>query len=379
MARFTVVYSLAATDSADARKQAFDLAVEQTLEFPHDLVTDPHIRDEIVGRVEALEPLPSGRFQVTVSYDEATAGLEFTQFLNVVFGNTSLKPGVRVESLAPTAAQTAAFRGPQFGVEGLRHLLGVHHRPLLCSAIKPMGLSVASLADLAHRFALGGIDFIKDDHGLADQAFSPFQQRISACMEAVRRANLQTGRRCLYIPNVTADGSQTLARARFAKQAGAAAIIISGALTGLSTLREVALDPQVGLPVFFHPALSGCYTISPTSGFSHFAFFGQLLRLACADAIIFPNFGGRFSFSREECAAIAAGCRSPIPAVRTALPAPGGGLGFHNVRDLINFYGRDAVFLMGGGLFRHNPDLTRSVADLLQLVEDEVAATPHAD
>ncbi len=372
MARFTVLYSLAAADLEDARRQAFDLGVEQTIEFPHDLVTDDYIRDEIVGRVEAVEALSAGRFQATLSYDEATAGLEFTQFLNVVFGNSSLKPGVRVEALAPTAAQTAAFQGPRFGVEGLRGLTGVQHRPLLCSAIKPMGLGVPALADLARRFALGGIDLIKDDHGLANQAFSPFEERITRCLEAVAAANRQTGRNCLYIPNVTADGCQTLARARFARKAGAAAVIVSGALTGLAGLREVALDPQVGLPVFFHPAFCGTYTISATAGFSHFAFYGQLLRLACADAVIFPNFGGRFSYSREECAAIALGCKSPVPAVRPAFPAPGGGLNFHNVADLINFYGKDAIFLMGGGLFRHNPDITRSVADLVQLVEDEV-------
>jgi ribulose-bisphosphate carboxylase large chain len=242
---------------------------------------------------------------------------------------------------------------------------------MLCSAIKPMGLSVSALADLARRFALGGIDFIKDDHGLADQAFSPFEERLRRCLDAVAEANAGTGHRTLYIPNVTADGSQTLQRARLARRAGAAAVIVSGGLAGLATLREVALDPEVGLPVFFHPAFSGSLTVNPDCGFSHYAFFGQLLRLACADAAIFPNFGGRFSFSRQDCAAIAAGCRQPLGPILPSLPAPGGGLGFHNFAELISFYGADAVFLIGGGLFRHNPDLSRSVAELLALVERE--------
>ena len=41
-----------------------------------------------------------------------------------------------------------------------------------------MGLSVEDLADLAYRFALGGIDLIKDDHGLADQRFCRFEDRV---------------------------------------------------------------------------------------------------------------------------------------------------------------------------------------------------------
>ena len=39
-------------------------------------------------------------------------------------------------------------------------------RALTCSALKPQGLPAAALADLARRFAQGGIDYIKDDHGL---------------------------------------------------------------------------------------------------------------------------------------------------------------------------------------------------------------------
>ncbi len=395
MARFHVEYTLAATDIDDARRQAFDIAVEQTIEFPHDLVTDPYIRDEITGRVESVEPCGTledperakrvegfegfevpltPRFLVQISYDEDTCGAEFSQFINVVFGNTSMKPGVRVESIHLTAAQAAVFQGPRFGVDGIRDIVGVHHRPLLCSAIKPMGLDTATLADMAYRFALGGIDFIKDDHGLADQRFSRFADRVPRCMDAVERANRQTGRKCLYIPNVTGDGGQTLERARFARREGASAVIVTGALAGLSTLREVALDPDVGLPVFFHPAFCGSYTVNPESGFSQGAYYGQLLRLACADAVIFPSFGGRFTFSREQCAAIVDGCRGPMPGIRPALPAPGGGMTFGNFADSIAFYGRDAIFLIGGGLFRHDPDITRSVADLLALVESESQA-----
>lgn len=373
MARFSVLYSLGATDVEDAARQAFEIAVEQTIEFPHDLVTDRFIRDEVTGRVESVDgPLPdSGRFHVLISYDEVTCDFEFTQFVNVVFGNTSMKPGVRVESINPTAAQLAAFRGPGFGVQGIRDIIGVRDRPLLCSAIKPMGLDTVTLADMAYRFALGGIDFIKDDHGLADQRLSRFEDRVSACMESVSRANRETGRRCLYIPNVTADGAETLNRARFARRAGASAVIVSGALTGLSMLRAVATDPDVGLPVFYHPAFGGAYMVSETSGMSQRAFYGQLLRLACADAVIFPSFGGRFTFNRAQCAEIVAGCGEEMPGIRPSLPAPGGGMNFGNIPESIEFYGTDVIFLIGGGLFRHDPDITKSVSDLLSLVESE--------
>ena len=50
-----------------------------------------------------------------------------------------------------------------------------------------MGLSATDLAELAYRFALGGIDLIKDDHGLTNQPFCPFEERVRRCAEAVAR------------------------------------------------------------------------------------------------------------------------------------------------------------------------------------------------
>ena len=82
----------------------------------------------------------------------------------------------------------SSFRGPRFGVRGLRKLLSVKYGPLLMTALKPMGTSSDKLAEMAFAFALGGIDIIKDDHGLANQVYAPFEERVTKCAQAVRRA-----------------------------------------------------------------------------------------------------------------------------------------------------------------------------------------------
>jgi ribulose-bisphosphate carboxylase large chain len=56
------------------------------------------------------------------------------------------------------------------------------------------GSSTAALAEMAYQLALGGIDVIKDDHGLANQTWSPFEQRVTACCAAVAKANQETGK-----------------------------------------------------------------------------------------------------------------------------------------------------------------------------------------
>ena len=94
--RFRVVYHLGGSEAA-ARAQAEDLCVEQTIEFPADLVKGGDIRDHILGRIESLLPLEGERWEAVISFAIEITGFELTQLLNVVFGNFSLKPGVRVE------------------------------------------------------------------------------------------------------------------------------------------------------------------------------------------------------------------------------------------------------------------------------------------
>jgi ribulose-bisphosphate carboxylase large chain len=366
-ARFSVIYSFTGTKK-EALEKAKTLCVEQTIEFPFELVTDKYIKQNIVGRISSFKKRGKKYF-AEISYLNDTAGGEFTQFLNVVFGNSSIKPGIRVEKLLPSKHIFDIVRGPRFGAAGIRKLTGIYDRPLLCSALKPMGLSVKELADMAYKFALGGIDIIKDDHGLANQPFSPFEKRVEAVCKAVNKADKETGRRTLYAPNVTADWAGSQARAKFAKSAGAKSLILSPGLAGFETLRTIAEDNSIGLPVFSHPAFLGSFVVNPDSGFSHYAFFGQLMRMCGADAAIFPNYGGRFSFSMDECASIAEGCTDEFGGLKPILPGPGGGMTMERIPAIKKFYGNDVVFLMGGGLFSAGKDLSENCRSFGKLVE----------
>ncbi len=366
--RFSVIYRLTGSE-AEARGKADDICIEQTIEFPADLVPDDDIRRQIFGRIESFRPLDGGAFEAVISYAVEISGFELSQLLNVVFGNISLKPGIRVERLALPDSLLQAFKGPRFGRDGWRELLNAPRRPLLCSALKPMGLSAAALAEMAYKFALGGVDLIKDDHGLANQSFSPFKERVERCVEAIDRANRESGHHCAYIPNITGPANELTERAIFAKETGAGAIMAAPGLIGLDSVRMLADDDRINLPIMSHPAFQGSYITSPDNGFSHFALYGQVSRLAGADATVYPNWGGRFSFSKEECASIVAGTAAPLGQLQPIFPAPGGGMTMKRVPEMLDVYGRDVIFLMGGGLHKHGPDLIENCRHFRQLVE----------
>lgn len=365
---FTVTYRMTGTRD-DVLARADDLRYEQTVEFPHDLTPD-WIRESIVGKIIDIAPDSNGGQRVVIAYPPETTGGELPQLLNVVFGNTSLKPGVRVERIDLTPDMLRGYRGPRFGRAGLRALFDAPQRPLLCTALKPMGLSVQDLADQARQFALGGIDIIKDDHGLTNQTFSPFAERVRACAAAVQEANTITGGRSIYMPNVTAPYAQIAERAYRARELGAGGLLVSPGLAGFDAARALADDDRLALPIMSHPTLLGSFTASADNGLSHFALYGQLNRLAGIDAVVFPGWGGRFSFSKEECADAARGTVEPMGPIAQSFPAPGGGMKRERVGEMLALYGRDVVFLIGGDLHRPGPDLADNSRRFREFVED---------
>ncbi len=349
--RIRARYALAGPP-AETPERAAAIAVEQTIEFPADLIADDDIRRHVMGRVESIEEIEPELSVAELSYAVETTGFELPQLLNVLFGNCSLLPGVRLLDVRLPPEVLARFRGPRFGVAGLRTLLDAQTRPLLATALKPMGMDSAALASMAGTLASGGIDLIKDDHSLANQPFAVFADRVAKCAEAVRAAAARTGRPALYLPSVNAPADELEARVQFARDAGAGGLLVLPGLAGFDAMRHIAENDALALPVMAHPAFLGSFVTGERGGIEHGLLFGTLMRLAGADMTIFPSYGGRFTFSRDACRSIAAACRSPLGHLSPSLPVPAGGMTLGRLAELTSFYGRDSVLLIGGDLQR---------------------------
>jgi len=365
--RFTIIYHIVG-EEALALEKAKILCLEQTVEVGDELVPDGFIRDHIIGQLAHFSRLANQRYEAQISYDIDTSAFELTQLLNVIFGNSSLKAGIKVHDLNLGEGILSHFRGPRFGIAGLRKRVGIFDKPLLCTALKPMGKSPTEIAQLAYDFALGGVDIIKDDHGLTNQPFCPYEERVKACAEAVAKANEKTGKNGIYVPNITAPTTEIRQRVEYAKRQGAGGLLIAPGLTGFDTMRALAEEETVNLPLISHPAFLGSMVTSPENGFSHGVLFGQLQRLAGADASIYPNYGGRFGFLREECRSIAESCQDKMGDYAPIFPTPGGGMRLEGVPDMLALYGNDVIFLIGGALYSRSMDLVENTRYFLSLV-----------
>lgn len=365
--RLTAAYRLTGSE-VQARETALAIAIEQSVEFPRHLLPPGNIADDVVGRLEALERRAHGVWRATLSFAVENTAFELTQLLNALYGNASLFRGVRLERFDLPPSLYARLPGPRFGPEGLRKRLRVGARPLVATALKPMGLDAEALAVRAGQLAASGIDLVKDDHGLTDQPYAPWRERVARAAAAVAEASARAGHTTLYLPNVTAPTDRLLERAHAARALGAGGLLVSPGVAGFDAMRLLAADGELDLPILAHPSLLGSFVLAEDQGFSFEALFGEVMRLSGADAVIFPSYGGRFPLTPSTCRAIADALAAPLGPLRRALPVPAGGMTVERVAEMVSFYGADVVLLIGGDLFADGPDPSARARRLVERV-----------
>jgi len=122
-----------------------------------------------------------------------------------------------------------------------------------------------------------------------------------------------------------------------------------------------------------HPSLTGVFFHSAVHGMTPSVLLGTIFRLIGADVSIFPNSGGRFFFSNDECRAISKSLKEPLGSLKAAFPCPAGGMSLDRMKDLANDFGEDAVFLIGGYLLQNWADPT----DAIKAFMDEIRLRFH--
>jgi ribulose-bisphosphate carboxylase large chain len=360
MDRILATYRISASES-ESRARAEALAVEQSVEMPLSAIDDPAILRDVVATVESIRP-HAGEFDVVLGIAPSTTGREASQLMNMLFGNCSMQPEVQLVDVELPPGYAQSFPGPVHGIEGIRTVTGVKKGPLTCTALKPQGSSVEYLAQLARTFALAGIDVVKDDHGIANQAAHPFAQRVTAVQRAINEANRETGGNTVYAPTFSGGGLSLREQARVANDHGVKMALIAPMLVGLPAFVELQVDLHV--PVMAHPAFAGGARIAPPT------LLGKLFRLFGADATIFPNHGGRFAYTRETCLQITRAAREPWHGLRGAMPVPAGGMTLQRVDEMVADYGNDTMLLIGGGLLSARDRLLEQSRDFVRKVRE---------
>lgn len=359
--RILVHYRVTA-DAATIEARAAAIAVEQSVEMPVTAIDAQHVLQDIVGQVRDITDRGDGSFDVRIALATATTGQRAGQLLNMLFGNTSIQSDTVLVDAGFPAGFSAAFGGPNLGIAGLRARVGAGGA-LTCSALKPQGLAPKDLARLAGRLAEGGLDYIKDDHGLADQAYSPFADRVAAVAAAVVDAAAKTGIATRYLPSLSGTLDDMRGQIAVARRAGLDGVLIAPMIVGVDSF--VALKKENPDFAFMaHPTMAGVTKVAPSFH------FGKLFRLFGADALVFPNYGGRFGYSPQECRTLAGFAMAPWEDMKASIVVPAGGMTAARVPEMLEFYGSDVMLLIGGALLAARERIAQETAAFVAAVKE---------
>lgn len=214
------------------------------------------------------------------------------------------------------------FEGPRFGIQGLRDLLGAYDRPLFFGVVKPnIGLSPEPFTELAFESWLGGLDIAKDDEMLGDVTWSPLSERSARMGRARREAEKITGKKKIYLANITDEADRLIELHDLAVKNGANALMVNVMTVGLSPIRLLRRHSEV--PLVAHFDFIASFTRLPFYGV-HSNVLIRLQRMVGFDSIILPGFGKRMKTPDSEVFENVKECLEPLGHMNPCLPVPAG-------------------------------------------------------
>jgi ribulose-bisphosphate carboxylase large chain len=162
------------------------------------------------------------------------------------------------------------FKGPKFGIKGIRKLLKVKDRPLCGTIVKPkVGLNASQHAKVAYEAWAGGLDVVKDDENLSSMTFNQFNKRVQLTLKARDKAEKETGEKKMYMANVTAETEEMKKRALFVKRQGGEYFMLDILTLGwaaVQTMRDS--NNKLNMVMHAHRAMHGALTRNPKQGIS---------------------------------------------------------------------------------------------------------------
>jgi ribulose-bisphosphate carboxylase large chain len=265
-----------------------------------------------------------------------------------VFGLKALK-NLRLLDIEFPKALLDSFKGPSYGISGIRELVKVPNRPLVGTIIKPkLGLKTKDHARVAYNAWAGGCDVVKDDENLSSQGFNPFEERLAQTLDSRDKAEKETGERKVYMINITAETDIMLKRAQAVVDQGGEYVMVDILTCGWSALQTLR-NQNFPLVLHAHRAGHAAFTKSPVHGIAMKP-IAAVARVIGVDQLHVGTVVGKMSEPHEEVVENITVCKAEMGGLRPVLPVASGGLHPRLVPALLKTFGNDVVIQAGGGI-----------------------------
>jgi len=330
---------------------------------------------ELTTEKEYMKNLAAKVFSIKGNFIKIAYPIELFELDNIpnlmssiagnIFGLKDIK-NLRLEDINLPTKMIEKFKGPVYGIQGVRKLLKVYNRPLIGTIVKPkLGLNTRDHATVAYNAWIGGCDIVKDDENLSSQSFNDFYERVKETLKLRDRAEKETGEKKVYMANVTAETNEMLKRMDFIKKCGgeyAMVDILTIGWAGLETLR----NHNSGLKLVLHAHRAGhaALTRNPKHGISMLV-LAKLCRLIGMDQLHIGTIVGKMEGPKDEVVFLEGEIEKNIIReeghalaerwyhIKPMFAVCSGGLHPGHVPALVKMLGKDIIIQMGGGIHGH--------------------------
>ena len=297
-----------------------------------------------------------------------------------IFGMKALD-GLRLVDVKWPKNLINSFKGPQYGIKGIRDILKIKRRPITATVPKPkVGYYAEEHAQHGYEIWTGGVDLLKDDENLSNQKFNRFEKRLDLSMKMRDKAENETGERKSYLINITAEVDEMKRRAKLVKDFNNEYVMIDILTIGWAAVQTIRDEcEKLGLAIHAHRAFHAAFDRNPNHGMSMKVLaeiarmqgvdqlhIGGLGKLAGDKTEVLNNYKKIAQNSNEADLEV---LEQNWHGMKNVLSVCSGGVHPGIIHRLIELLSMDIAVQVGGGVLGH-PDGTQSGAKALRQAID---------
>lgn len=241
----------------------------------------------------------------------------------------------------PKSVERDFFKGPKYGISGIRDFMKCHDKPVFGGIVKPkIGVSSDVLLEMVKEMVDGGVNFIKEDEIMANPACCPLEERVPKIMEYVK------GKGVVYSVCINGDPLHVLEKAKKVAELGGNSVHINF-WSGLGVYKSIR---DLDLPLFIHFQKSGDKVLTAKTHDYRISWdvLCDLAGLMGADFIHAGMWGGYLSDNESE-------LRETLRILRERGVMPALSCGMHPglVEAIKKRFGNDFMANVGGAIHGH--------------------------
>lgn len=294
-----------------------------------------------------------GRVDIAYPLNLCEPAMGLTQLLSVIWytAEYSFTSKYWIDDIDFPKSFLRHYKGPKFGIEGIRQAINIPARPILGAIIKPRdGVELAPILESSYECLIGGFDYIIDDELIVDpKGELSFENRVPKLVETARKASQETGERKWYIANINASPQRAVVYAKKAQDMGVNGLQLNAFTLGFPAFQEIAAQVDVNLPIITSNMGVAVMTRPEQFAGASEVLISKLSRIAGADGV-YSGIVGASWYNLDVFRASMASLRRSFYDFNRSFPVVAGGLNLANLGENLVAQGPDILLQAGSSV-----------------------------